>query len=129
MIPWIPEAIAATGAAAGLLAGVLCVWLNQRTRAEQRREIAELRAELHRVRVESLGEMERVAKDLETWKCESQAATEFYEGRLSVTARSRVLRMLRAGIAPEAAAAELGMARSEVQLLKEVAGALAERRS
>jgi hypothetical protein len=37
------------------------------------------------------------------------------------------MRMLRAGIAPETAAAELGMARSEVRLLKEVAAALLER--
>jgi hypothetical protein len=129
MIAWIPGAIAATGAAAGLMAGALCVWLNQRARCERRREIAELRAEVERLRVESFGEIGRLAKGLETWKSESQGAAEFYEGQLSVTARSRVLRMLRAGIAPEAAAAELGMAGSEVRLLKEVAGALAGRRS
>jgi hypothetical protein len=89
--------------------------------------LAELRAELDRVRVGSLGEIGRVEKDLEEWKRESQASAELCEGRLSVAMRSRALRMLRAGIAPETAAAELGMPRSEVRLLKEVAGALVGR--
>jgi hypothetical protein len=127
MIPWIPEAMAAAGMGAGLMAGVLCVWLDQRARSAWRRETAALRAELGRVRVDSLAEIGRVGKDLEEWKCGSQASAEFCEGRLSVTARSRAMRMLRAGIAPEAAAVELGMARSEVELLKEVAGALVGR--
>jgi hypothetical protein len=127
MIPWIPEAMAAAGMAAGLMAGLLCVWLYQRSRTAWRREAAELRSELGRVRVDSLAEIGRLGKEIEDWKRESQAGAEFCEGRLSATARSRAMRMLRAGIAPETAASELGMARSEVQLLKEVAGALLER--
>lgn len=123
MIPWIPEAMAAAGMAAGLMAGALCVWLHQRGQ----RQVSELRAELVRVRVEGLAEIGRVGKEIEEWKRESRVSAEFCEGRLSVTARSRAMRMLRAGIAPEAAAVELGMARSEVQLLKEVAGALVGR--
>lgn len=127
MIPWIPEAMAAAGMAAGLMAGALCVWLHQRSRSVQRREFAELRAELERVRVDGLAEIGRVGKEIEEWERGPQAAVELYEGRLSATARSRAMRMLRAGIAPETAAAELGMARSEVQLLREVAGALVGR--
>jgi hypothetical protein len=116
MIPWIPGAMAAAGMAAGLMAGALCVWLDQRSRSAWRREIAEMRAEMGRVR-----------KDVEAWQLQSQATAELCEGRLSVPGRSRAMRMLRAGIAPETAAVELGMARSEVELLKEVAGALLER--
>jgi hypothetical protein len=127
MIPWIPEAMAAAGMAAGLMAGLLCVWLDQRGRTARRREMVELRVELGRVRVDSLAEIGRLRKDLEEWKRESQASVEFCEGRLSVTVRSRAMRMLRAGIAPETAAVELGMARSEVELLREVAGALVRR--
>ncbi len=127
MIPWIPEAMAAAGMAAGLMAGALCVWLYQRSRTAWRREAAELRAELGRVRVDSLAEIGRLGKEIEEWKRESQAGAEFCEGRINVTVRSRAMRMLRAGIAPETAAAELGMAQSEVRLLKEVAGALLER--
>jgi len=121
--PWIPEAMATAGMAVGLMAGVLCVWLHQR----RRREIAQLRGELERVRVDCLAGIGRVRKEFEERQLESQATAEFCEGRLSVGGRSRVMRMLRAGIAPETAAAELGMARSEVRLLKEVAAALLER--
>jgi hypothetical protein len=127
MIPWIPEAMAAAGMAAGLMAGLLCVWLDQRARSAWRRESAELRAELGRVRVDSLAEIGRLGKEVEVWKRESQSGAEFCEGRLSATSRSRAMRMLRAGIAPETAAVELGMARSEVELLREVAGALVGR--
>lgn len=115
--------LGATAVAAGLIAGVLCVWLHGRAR----REIAGLREELERVRVSAAVETARVGKDLEEWKRESQASAELCEGRLSVAMRSRALRMLRAGIAPETAAAEMGMSRSEVRLLKEVAGVLVGR--
>jgi hypothetical protein len=117
MIPWIPEAMAAAGMAAGSIAGALCVWLHRRGQALWRRETAELRADC-------LAQMARVEKEIEEWRRESQASAEFCEVRLSAPARSRALRMIRAGIAPETAAAELGMARSEVELLREVAGAL-----
>jgi hypothetical protein len=117
--------MAATGMAAGLMAGALCIWLNQRAR----REIARLRAELDRVRVDGLAEIGCVRKEFAAWQVESQASAEFCEGRLSAAGRSRAMRMLRAGIAPETAAVELGMARSEVRLLKEVAGALVGRGS
>jgi hypothetical protein len=89
--------------------------------------LEELRGELGRVRVDCLAEIGRIRKELEERYVESQATAELCEGRLSVAGRSRAMRMLRAGIAPETAAAELGMARSEVRLLKEVAGALLER--
>ena len=127
MIPWIPEAMAAAGMAAVLRAGLRCVWLCQRSRSAWRSEVSVLWAELGRVRVDSLAEIGRLGKEIEAWKRESQAGAEFCEGQLSATARSRAMRMLRAGIAPEAAASELGMARSEVELLKEVAVALLER--
>jgi hypothetical protein len=119
MTPWILEAMAA-GMAAGLMAGALCVWLDGRRRSACRREMAELRTEC-------LAERGRLEKAIEEWRRESQATAEFCEGRLSAPARSRAMRMLRAGIAPETAAAELGIARSEVELMRAVAGALTGR--
>ena len=44
------------------------------------------------------------------------------DGRLGMPAGSRALRMLRSGMAAETTAVELGLARSEVQLLEKVAG-------
>jgi hypothetical protein len=127
MMPWIPGAMAAAGLAAGLMAGMLCVWLYQRGRSARRAGVEELRGELGRVRVDCLAEVGRIRKELEERYVESQATAELCEGRLSGAGRSRAMRMLRAGIAPETAAAELGIARSEVELMRAVAGALTGR--
>jgi hypothetical protein len=127
-IPGIPEAIGATGAAAGLMAGMLSVWLHRRTVAAWRREAAVWRREVEELRAACFAETARVGKELEAWKRESQAAADAVcDGRLSASTRSRAMRMLRAGVTPAAAAAELGIARSEARLLKEVAAALTGR--
>jgi hypothetical protein len=123
----IAEAMAAAGLAAGLLAGAMSVWLHQRGRMAGRRELEALRAELARVRVDSLAELGRLGEEFEGWKRDSQRGVELCEGQLSVTARSRALRMLRAGVAADAVAGELGMGRSEVELLRDGAGVLAGR--
>jgi hypothetical protein len=49
------------------------------------------------------------------------------DGRLGMPARARALQMLRSGMAAETAAAELGLARNEVQLLAKVAAILTPR--
>lgn len=128
MVPGIPEAIGATGAAAGLMAGMLSVWLHRRARSAWRLEAEELRAEMLRIRGECLAEAGRVGNEFEAWKRETQmAADAVCDGRLSASVRSRAMRMLRAGVTPAAAAAELGLARSEVRLLQEVTAALTGR--
>jgi hypothetical protein len=135
-VPGIPEAsgaigavgvIAAIGAAAGLMVGTASVWLHRRARSAWRRDMGELRLEMERVRVACLAEAGRARKEIEEWKRELPANTELVcDGRLSATTRSRAMRMLRAGATPAGAAAELGIARSEVRLLQEVAAALTQ---
>ena len=109
--------------AAGLLVGTPGVLLYFRRRSSLRREIARLREDMDRLHRECLRQTGRVAEeDSATPEKSAQSSAELlWDGPLSMSARAQALRMLRSGMSAETVAAELGMASSEVLLLKKVA--------
>ena len=66
--------------------------------------------------------MTAVAERLDASELSAQSSAELLQdGRLSLPARPRALRMIRSGMAPDSIAAELGLARAEMRLLAKVA--------
>src|SRR5882762_2146495 len=93
--------------AAGLLMGLVSLGLHLRERKLREREVSQLRGEMEHGRVECLGEIGRLGASIEKSKQESQASAELlHDGRMSLPARARAIRMLRSGMSPETAAAE-----------------------
>ena len=115
-------------AAAGLIAGILSVFLGWRQRCAQGRDTRHLREELDRGRRECLRQIGQLRTEMEESEKNAQSNVELLrDGRLGMPARARALQMLRSGMAAETAAAELGLARNEVQLLAKVAAILMPR--
>ncbi len=124
-------------AGAGLLVGVFALlvsWRQGCLRARGMRETAEiqeslqksLREEVEHGRLQCQGEIAEVRETLAEAEKNAQANLELLrDGRLGMPARARALRMLRSGMSAETAAAELGLARNEVQLLAKVSILLA----
>ncbi len=133
-------------ASTGLVSGVLSLGLAWRRRAvpcgcvvSRRAETpgempspvpsearADVQDQIDRNRRECLERMARLAEKVEMAERGAQSGSEFLgEGRLGMPARARALRMLRAGVAAETAATELGLATAEVRLLKKVGSLLA----
>jgi hypothetical protein len=112
-------------AGASLVAVMLGLAVNWRHRVLQRRENAQIRAELAKGHEECLGKISRMRGRVEESERNAQLNAELlHDGRLSASSRSRALRMLRSGMSAETAATELGMAKSEVRLLEKVAAVL-----
>jgi len=129
----IPEAGVAAGAG-GFLIAVLSLILILRQRAAQARDNVRLReaVELSLERAveagqqECLRQIQTIADELTASEKTAQASLELLrDGRLGMPARARALRMLRSGMAPDTAAAELGLPKNEVRLLAKVSGILA----
>jgi hypothetical protein len=115
-------------AGAGLTTGMLSLILNWRQRSRQSREVRCLRLEIDRSHQECLGQISRVSESIEVSEKNTQSSMDLLrDGRLSMPARARALRMLRTGMAAETTATELGMARNEVRLLEKVAAVLMPR--
>ena len=124
-------------AGAGLLAGIFALLMSRRQGCLRGRSAQEM-LELHESLQKSLREeMERgqkhahegiaeVRETLAAAEMNAQVNLELLrDGRLGMPARARALRMLRSGMSAETAAAELGLARNEVQLLQKVSILLA----
>lgn len=115
-------------AVAALLVGILGLFLVRRQRILRVGEAAALRAEMDAMQRECLAQTHAIAGALAESEKNAQASLELLrDGRLGMPARARALRMLRSGMAAETAAAELGLARNEVQLLGKIAVLLAPR--
>ena len=123
--------------AAALLVGIVSLfvnWRRGRLRARAAREMLDLyeslqkslREDMERIERQCLGEIAAVRETMAEAETNSQANLELLrDGRLGMPARARALRMLRSGMLAETAAAELGLARNEVQLLEKVSILLA----
>jgi len=123
----IPEAGVAAGAG-GFLIAVLSLILILRQRAAQARDNVRLReaVELSLERAVEAGQQECLRQIQTIADKTAQASLELLrDGRLGMPARARALRMLRSGMAPDTAAAELGLPKNEVRLLAKVSGILA----
>jgi hypothetical protein len=124
-------------AGAGLLVGLFALlvsWRQGRLRARGVREMLDLheslqknlREEIEGGRRQCQGEIAEVRETLAAAEMNAQVNLELLrDGRLGMPARARALRMLRSGMSAETAAAELGLARNEVQLLQKVSILLA----
>ena len=133
MIVTVAEGIAVAALLAGI-AGLAASWRQTRLRRRDLREIRET-LEIHDRLQKSLCDDLRVEMKRGLGQCRdeiaeaeknAQATMELLrDGRLEAPARSRALRMLRSGMSAETAAAELGLARNEVQLLEKVSVLLA----
>ena len=123
-------------AGAGLLAGIVSLlvsWRQGCLRARGRRQMREIRAskpafrtslqksvreEMERNYRQCQGETAAVREIVAEAEKNAQVNLELLrDGRLGMPARARALRLLRSGMLAETAAAELGLARNEVQLL------------
>jgi len=128
-------------AAAGLLTGIAClalIWWQSRIRARGLRKIVEMfdiqerqqkswREGMQLGLTGCRGEIAEIRDNLTEAEKNSQANIDLLrDGRLGMPARARALRMLRSGVSAETAAAELGLARNEVQLLAKVSVLLAQ---
>jgi hypothetical protein len=129
------DGVAGTGLLAGIFALLLCR-REARLRAREKREVADiqeglqnsLREEMECGRRQCLGEITEIRETLTEAEKNAQVNLELLrDGRLGMPARARALRMLRSGMAAETTAAELGLARNEVQLLEKVSHLLASR--
>ena len=120
--------VAEAVAGAGLFVGAIGLFACWRQKIAARRDIAGVRQEIEQNNRGCLLQMESLGQDLEASKRDAQISLELLrDGRLGMPARARALGMLRAGLAAETAAAELGIPRNEVQLLAKVAALLAPR--
>jgi hypothetical protein len=129
-------------AAAGLLTGIVCLamfWWQSRLRVRGLRELREtldiqqgqqksLREDLEEGLTQCRGQIAELSDNLTKAERNAQSNMDLLrDGRLGMPARARALRMLRSGLSAETAAAELGLARHEVQLLQKVSVLLAPR--
>lgn len=124
-------------AGAGLLAGIVSLlvsWRQGCLRVREKREILDIqtslqtsvREEMERNYRQCQGETAAVREIVAEAEKNAQVNLELLrDGRLGMPARARALRLLRSGMLAETAAAELGLARNEVQLLEKVSILLA----
>jgi hypothetical protein len=114
--------ITCVAAGAGLLAGILSMFLSWRHRSAQRVGSERLRMEMERRHEECLRQLGRVTEEFATSERAAHSSMELLSGgRLAIPARTRALRMLRSGKAADTTAIELGLGRREVELLAKVA--------
>jgi hypothetical protein len=133
----VPMVITDVVAAVGLIVGVVSLlvsWRQGWLRARGKQEMVDsqeclqknLREEMERGRRHCEGQIVNVRETLAAAEMNAQVNLELLrDGRLGMPARARALRMLRSGMSAETAAAELGLARNEVQLLQKVSILLA----
>ncbi len=113
-------------AGAGLLAGIVSMFLSWRQRSAERHGYDQLRSEMERRHAECLGQIGKLSEEMATSKRAAQSSVEFLnDGRMAIPARTRALRMLRSGKGSDITAVELGLGRREVELLAKVATLLA----
>ncbi len=115
-------------AGAGLAVAILSLFMVWRLRGAQHTDCVRQRGELDRAREECLRQIGLVEHNLKTLEQSAQLSVELLrDGRLGAPVRARAIRMLRSGATVETAAADLGLARSEVRLIASVAELLAPR--
>lgn len=114
-------------AGAGLLTGILGIFLNWRQRSAERHSSGRLRVETERAYEECSRRIGEVAESVAILERNAQSNMEsLSDGRLAMPAGSRALRMLRSGNAPETTARELGLNKREAELLARVAALAAK---
>ncbi len=111
---------------AGLITAGFSVTLARRQRTTQERAALALKQEMHEQYRECLLRMSEVAGRIDAAERSVQSSAELLQdGRLSLPVRSRALRMIRSGMAPDSIAVEMGLPRAEMRLLAKVAVLLA----
>jgi hypothetical protein len=114
-------------AAAGLLAGIISMFLSGRQRSVERQSTARFLVEMDRCHEECLRQIGQVADEFAASQRAAQSSAELLnDGRLAVSERTRALRMLRSGKATDTTAREMRLGRREVELLAKVSTLLAK---
>jgi hypothetical protein len=112
----------------GITAIVRILTVTRADRERRARESIELRAAMETHKADHAAQLAELYRNIEILSAGMPQTDELLrEGRLNLSARAQALQMLRAGISPDTAAQNLGIASRDVRLLARVSTVLSPR--